>query len=248
MKPHVPTFGTDAYYASAVEPAFNQAIEKEYASLPSHVKSLVPRPAFLALANSKKSEILRTAKVTTELALPHILDRLNAFWNRIGILCLSECYDNLLMWAHYADSHKGFVIEFDEQNTFFDQRVSQNDELRYLRKVQYSETRPSRPFADIDSLDAFLTKSSHWAYEQEWRMLLPLEQATRITQVKPIPVHLFTLPPSAFRSIYFGCRADASLVSDVMEILKYSPALSHVKMYRGSIDNQHFRLNFELVA
>ena len=32
-------------------------------------------------------------------------------WNELfGILCLSEKYDNLIMWAHYAQNHEGFVL------------------------------------------------------------------------------------------------------------------------------------------
>lgn len=30
------------------------------------------------------------------------------------IYCLSKLNDNLIMWAHYADSHKGFCIEFTD--------------------------------------------------------------------------------------------------------------------------------------
>ena len=29
------------------------------------------------------------------------------------ILCLTESYDNKLMWAHYADQHYGCVLELD---------------------------------------------------------------------------------------------------------------------------------------
>ncbi len=29
----------------------------------------------------------------------------------ISIFCITEEYDNLLMWAHYAENHKGGVIK-----------------------------------------------------------------------------------------------------------------------------------------
>lgn len=31
----------------------------------------------------------------------------------VGIYSLSKSYNNELMWAHYANSHKGFCIEYD---------------------------------------------------------------------------------------------------------------------------------------
>lgn len=33
--------------------------------------------------------------------------------NKLGILSLSKSYHDELLWAHYADSHKGFCIEYD---------------------------------------------------------------------------------------------------------------------------------------
>lgn len=37
----------------------------------------------------------------------------------IGVLSLTEDPNNLLMWAHYAKSHTGFVLEFDNNHPFF---------------------------------------------------------------------------------------------------------------------------------
>jgi hypothetical protein len=31
----------------------------------------------------------------------------------VGIYCVSTNYDDVLMWSHYADSHKGICLEFD---------------------------------------------------------------------------------------------------------------------------------------
>ncbi len=37
----------------------------------------------------------------------------NYYQMEMPLACLSEKYNNVLMWAHYADNHKGFVIEYD---------------------------------------------------------------------------------------------------------------------------------------
>jgi hypothetical protein len=39
--------------------------------------------------------------------------------NRFGILCLSAINTENLMWYHYADGHKGFVIEIDSEHPEF---------------------------------------------------------------------------------------------------------------------------------
>jgi hypothetical protein len=89
----------------------------------------------------------------------------------VGIYCLSEKKDDLLMWSHYSDSHRGLVVEFKAliENTLFWEAF----------KVIYQEDYPTVSIANIimnigkadEFRKALLTKSSHWAYEQEWRIL-----------------------------------------------------------------------------
>lgn len=102
----------------------------------------------------------------------------SAFENRVGTLSLSEVPDNLLMWAHYAASHSGFVLELDAHHPYFHAQVSPEDELRHLRRVMYRDTRPSVALTSLDPADLFLVKSSHWAYEREWRILKAFDDAT----------------------------------------------------------------------
>lgn len=42
----------------------------------------------------------------------NILNYIDMSKYRIGIISLTEAKDNLLMWAHYANEHKGMVIGF----------------------------------------------------------------------------------------------------------------------------------------
>ena len=38
----------------------------------------------------------------------------------MGMLCLSGKWDNTVMWSHYTDDHRRFVIEFSGEDSFFD--------------------------------------------------------------------------------------------------------------------------------
>ena len=53
----------------------------------------------------------------------------------IVVLSLTERFDYLLMWSHYAKSHEGFVVGFDSKHTFF---KSAKYSLYNLTKVIYS--------------------------------------------------------------------------------------------------------------
>ncbi len=56
---------------------------------------------------------------------------------QIGILSLSEDPRNPVMWGHYSDRSRGFVVGFDETQPWFSQKRTENDEFCHLRKVTY---------------------------------------------------------------------------------------------------------------
>jgi hypothetical protein len=84
---------------------------------------------------------------------------------QVGVLCLSEVHDDILMWSHYADCHKGICLIYETGYEFF----------AHAQPVRYQRERPSvNPVAQSteEMLDnAIFTKSSAWAYEKEWRIL-----------------------------------------------------------------------------
>ena len=106
---------------------------------------------------------------------------LDGLGTNLGILSLAERPDNLLMWSHYAQHHTGFVIEFDEQHSYFKQTSAAlyNHDPQVLQKVRYSDRRPHiRSLKDFKQRASwYLIKSKDWRYEQEWRMIRPLVNA-----------------------------------------------------------------------
>ncbi|WP_349918186.1 DUF2971 domain-containing protein [Aeromonas veronii] len=90
----------------------------------------------------------------------------------VGVLSLSRQYDNALMWSHYADYHKGFVVGF---------RYSKPEDLQeYVEdpiaeslipyKVEYSKDKPVYTLSSNDfDMSVLLTKDDIWKYEAEER-------------------------------------------------------------------------------
>jgi len=56
---------------------------------------------------------------------------------KYGILCLSSIWEDILMWAHYADDHRGIVavFQFNKNNSFYDSMRPVN----YVKGVTYFE-------------------------------------------------------------------------------------------------------------
>src|SRR6266705_981879 len=81
------------------------------------------------------------------------------------VLSLAENRDSLLMWGHYTDGYKEFLIGFDADENI----LADPSPYRRLGKVVYKKARPSKPvLADFTDEEIFFTKTAEWAYEREW--------------------------------------------------------------------------------
>jgi hypothetical protein len=187
-------------------------------------------------ARNATAEALRIFLTTMRDGAAPIRDAIyRAFNENVGILSLSEIDDNEPMWAHYADEHKGLVLCFDEQHSFFNRRRSENDEFFSVRKVRYSNG-PPLSLVSVDGDALLVTKGSQWAYEREWRMLVPLNDATRSLTVGDDAIHLFALPPATLTGIVLGARASSATEATVHDVLDRRPELQHVRVTRAILD------------
>lgn len=95
--------------------------------------------------------------------------------DRIGICCLSMTPDNILMWSHYSDHHKGIVVEFDTHQDRYSE-LSDIEKNLLGEQVLYQEFMPKVSLRNSQDgfsavQDALLTKSPSWEYEKEFRVI-----------------------------------------------------------------------------
>jgi len=97
--------------------------------------------------------------------------------DNVGICSLTRDPLNLLMWAHYAQQHKGFVVEFDipvEITDIDDPPTDRILEWLIPQKIKYQKTKPVVNFfddKDVKIKKQFLVKGECWRYEQEERVI-----------------------------------------------------------------------------
>lgn len=77
----------------------------------------------------------------------------------------SERFDNILMWAYYANSHKGLCLAYDI-NILNPSVAEQQALINSLRKVWYSSER----YEDENGNYSPFIKAQEWSHEQEWRL------------------------------------------------------------------------------
>lgn len=121
---------------------------------------------------------------------------------KIGTTCFSESNSkvpvNVLMWAHYAESHKGVALQLKDDSSL----------LPYLSKIEYREKRPvidgEKFFANrkITFRDLYI-KSSHWSYESEYRHAKKLDDCTKIKD----GLYVSKLNSSKLQRIVLGVNA-----------------------------------------
>ncbi|QJR30030.1 DUF2971 domain-containing protein [Limnobacter profundi] len=194
------------------------------------------------LAQSKQSDMLGTLQAVGTVAAAFITGKIDQV---LGAFCLSEVPDSLLMWAHYASSHTGFVVEFDSMHPWFHEQKSEVDDLRRIRRVYYRDSRPSAPLSEMSVIELFLVKSSHWAYEREWRIVRPLMDAAETVAAAPYPVALFNVPPSAVTGVITGARMASEHEEGLRQAIFANPGLRDVRIRRAVADASHFLLRFE---
>ncbi|SFS83661.1 Protein of unknown function [Zhouia amylolytica] len=112
----------------------------------------------------------------------------------IGIYSLSKTFKDELLWAHYADSHRGFCIEYDLELLANSYKSFET----FSFPVIYNKKPPEYGIRDINNTKSEQIvqklagyKSKRWQYEQEHRIV------TGFYGEHPYE-------PSCLKSIYFG--------------------------------------------
>jgi hypothetical protein len=138
----------------------------------------------------------------------------------LGVLSMSADGQHPLMWSHYADSHRGFVVEFDDLGLQF-------------REVSYEEKRVQQPFAECYKKDVFLTKSSHWQHEQERRAFVPVGDPRLISRGA---LTLLRYEFENLKSITLGYRMDLASCERIRKL--YSGR--DVKLYESDLNPEEY--------
>jgi len=161
---------------------------------------------------------------------------------RIGILSLSRKADDILMWSHYTGSHRGFVLELDETHEYFHGEHPANSLFGKLLEVTYLERRPHMSAADLDQLQLFLAKSSRWAYEDEVRMIRPLEDANEMRTDGEERIHLYDFPGDALMSVICGSLMEPQVQRQVVEVVEQHARYTHVRIDKMVVDETTFQV------
>ena len=118
-----------------------------------------------------------------------------------GICSFSEINNDILMWSHYADSHYGLCLEFNrtDNNMLKNSQPTvypNDDDFPY---IDYWLDTPDKMLAEVEKI--VLTKSKHWLYEKEWRII-----QRKPDNNKTYVGHAVQYPKEMLTGVIFGHR------------------------------------------
>lgn len=177
-----------------------------------------------------------------------VKDRIDSY----GVLCLSRVRENILMWSHYANSHKGVCFGF------------KNDLWKYFNnydwpiihyKVKYSHIHPFQKIHEdlilnkrFNTKDGFLNycdlsyaleeatftvKHSSWKYEKEERIISQISGA-------------HTFKPEALDHIILGMNISSRDEETITQLLKNND-WTNVKVLKAKKGKAALSLDIEEV-
>jgi hypothetical protein len=154
------------------------------------------------------------------------------FMQDTGCTCFSEINDNILMWSHYADGHRGLCLQFNTGIDLFNK----------VFMVKYSNSYPNLDFVKLimmekhekiseEMLTPLLTKYTCWEYEREWRAF------------HKIPNTLYGYGATGLRSVFFGTSINEADLEIVCLILLGQHR--DIKFFRARKNSLLYKLEFD---
>lgn len=136
----------------------------------------------------------------------------------------NPCYVSPLMWAHYADEHKGLCIRYRFTSAQLPLHNDDETEMFRFGNIDYKD-KFSVNDNDISVRDALFAKSKVWKYEHETRLVYYSTENVNI--VKTVPV------PGAIQAIYLGIRCSEEDERVIKSLIKGR----NILLYRMYTDN-----------
>ena len=149
----------------------------------------------------------------------------------IGVTCFSENYNNTLMWSHYANSHKGLVLEFKKDI---------NGSLsKGMLPVNYFENYPIINVSDYTEeqmisivYQVICAKGIDWEYENEWRTVTADGSGLK------------KFDKSELTGLIFGLNTDEKDKKEIFDLIQKS-GYTDINFKEAEFESRKFVIKYE---
>lgn len=186
-------------------------------------------------AKTTKKYILKRYKGNLKVLQEDIIENSRKAYADLRICSFTaENKKNLLLWSHYADSHKGFCVEFDATKM----------PMKLAYKVDYSPKYPEITYPipyDDTAFRPALVKSKDWKYENEFRIIYFPE--SRVLPPNDRKSSL-CLNGDEIKNVYFGSQIGPNKKQLILDLVKegdFTPGIWDTKLAQSNFDLEFTR-------
>ncbi|WP_394793377.1 DUF2971 domain-containing protein [Armatimonas sp.] len=156
--------------------------------------------------------------------------------SKVGLFCLSERFDSLPMWAHYAANAAGLAVEFKDLEQVF--RGDETGVLRQPTAINYQRESYGVTFDPQSHRSLFFAKFQDWSYEQEVRVVLPLSECEE-HEFSGKALYTYQIPKLCVARLIFGwnmSKESKLAIQKLVEDNNPSVVISHARFSRGAVN------------
>lgn len=167
--------------------------------------------------------------------------------DKLRVICFSAATDpfnEILMWSHYARSHKGWRLGF---------KLPFKTDLFHIDPVDYRDKRievsgsgvSDDPDLDSSLREALRIKCTAWKYEEEHRLTANPRFLPSDTLATGETGYFIPFFPENLSRVDLGLHSDDDTNKQILKIIRTSfPATT---VYRAVLHETEFRLKYEIV-
>lgn len=198
-------------------------------------------------------------------SIEELRDGWDKYIDNYKILCLSKSKDNILMWSHYGQYHKGAVLGFDFSDEDFFHEIS---EVKYNIKdtlvddlvkkglshiTNFVVKHPASPDVALDELDALMDKDNVvskivWYAVQNLhpsffikKYIWHYEEEHRLVRLRTKNESSYlSFKPSSVKEVIFGINMDKDEKMKVIDILSKHSYPIDIYQAKKKNSNIHF--------
>lgn len=149
----------------------------------------------------------------------------------LGVTCFSENYNDTLMWAHYADSHKGVVLEFKKDlKGSLTQKLLPVNYFKNYPVINVSEIKEEHMISIV--YQVICAKGIDWEYENEWRAITTLGNS----------LHKYS--KDELTGVIFGLNTEESQKKEIFKLIIDS-GYKDIKFKEAKFESKKFIVNYK---
>ena len=157
---------------------------------------------------------------------------------KFGIFSVSTQKDNILLWSHYSNLHKGICIRFSckKFRKFIETDCVKKDLIIHWDYVDYQNEYPTLNPFEFEKIESYtkslLIKSKDWKYENELRFIL-----------FDLPDKAIIIPDGIIDQVILGCKITKENKKELIQIAKKK----NIELQQAVLKQNTFGLDFNKI-